>query len=303
VARCGCGNTCSCQVEQGDGISVTGTGASGNPFVIAADAEYIRDTINAAAALGSGIDSNDAGDSLSVLPSTDPGNAIEVGSDGRLHAVGSLIDIGPGLEVTDDGLSVAGEPPENYPDGCAPETDGTPVYLGNDGRLYSESPVIVGPVISVLGGTIASQSVNAAGTYFREGAYVTGSFTNPYCVPILVRCELYSAACVLATDAVQTILNYRAAMTVAVNAAAPALSSPVSVSETNGKAEVQNGSTSIANIAIDIPRAMKATYHEVLQPGDTLNIRGRQALVADLGSGQVFARDLEMKAIVLGRAA
>lgn len=88
MARCGCGSaSCACSVVAGDGIVVTGNGTPGSPYTVAAsedaDCPAVMDCVCDAVENGQGLDCNT--NTLSVLPSTDLGNELVFGSDGRLY--------------------------------------------------------------------------------------------------------------------------------------------------------------------------------------------------------------------------
>lgn len=156
-ARCGCSSTCGCCLTAGSGISITGTGNTGNCYTIAAsgtDCEAVQDCVGAAITAGTGATYNDAGNSISVLPSTDVGNQIVQGGDGRLFVppaafstceqiqdcIGTAVGNGQGITYNDaaDSFSV-----------CLSADAGNAVVFGSDGCLYVPTSAAGGTVIQV----------------------------------------------------------------------------------------------------------------------------------------------------------
>jgi hypothetical protein len=90
VARCGCGSgTCNCSVQAGAGITVEGNGTPASPYVVSSEdvdlaCTDVMSCVCAAVQAGDGLTCSAT--TLSVQPSTDAGNQITVGSDGRLYA-------------------------------------------------------------------------------------------------------------------------------------------------------------------------------------------------------------------------
>lgn len=87
MPRCGCSSDCSCSVVAGDGVTIEGNGQPGTPYVVSVGGDAcgpIMDCVCDAADAGMGVDCTAS--TLSVLPSTDAGNVIVTGSDGRLYA-------------------------------------------------------------------------------------------------------------------------------------------------------------------------------------------------------------------------
>lgn len=88
MGRCGCSSDCSCSVVAGDGVTVEGNGQPGTPYVVSTGGgefcAQVGSCVCTMATTGTGIDCTPA--SLSVLPSSDAGNVIVNGSDGRLYA-------------------------------------------------------------------------------------------------------------------------------------------------------------------------------------------------------------------------
>lgn len=89
TARCGCSSACSCAVTGGEGVTVTGNGSPGSEYVISMSSpescDVVAECVCAMADAGTGVECVGAG-ALSALPSTDAGNVIVTGSDGRLYA-------------------------------------------------------------------------------------------------------------------------------------------------------------------------------------------------------------------------
>lgn len=72
MARPGCGGGCNCLLANGTCTAVTGSGTAGDPFIISVDI-----------AVGdNGLECGPSG--AAVVPSTDAGNLLDFGTDGRL---------------------------------------------------------------------------------------------------------------------------------------------------------------------------------------------------------------------------
>lgn len=120
MARCFCGGTgsCECTIEAGDGITVTGTGSEGDPYIVTAapavgnivaldtttidmtvtgsgtggdpwtiSADLITEAVHdlIGGAFGQGLFYNDAGNTHEVMISTDANNALIFGTDSGLY--------------------------------------------------------------------------------------------------------------------------------------------------------------------------------------------------------------------------
>lgn len=107
--RCGCTGTCGCTIAGGSGITVTGNGGLGTPYVVSftggggAACNAIMDCVGAN--IGNGLVYDADAHRLSVKISTDSGNGAFIGSDGGLYAGAG--GGGGGGGVTVDGLATS----------------------------------------------------------------------------------------------------------------------------------------------------------------------------------------------------
>lgn len=87
MARCGCGGTCNCVIQEGDNTTVVGNGTSGNPYVISTDVKLgVIDTPTVDLTLtGTGTTPDPYEVQADVNISTDSNNCLIAGSDGGLY--------------------------------------------------------------------------------------------------------------------------------------------------------------------------------------------------------------------------
>ncbi|MFJ5037928.1 hypothetical protein [Streptomyces parvulus] len=155
-------------MEAGNGTTVTGTGSSGNPFVISVDTvdcSQVRPCISA----GNGAEYNQASGVVSARPSTDAGNLVEFGGDG-------------GLLVTTDCATVRGclsegngidYDPVTGVIAARPSTDpGNTISFGGDGGLYSAGGGGGGDTLVTAGDTTSVNNTVSG----------TGAIGDPYIV-------------------------------------------------------------------------------------------------------------------------
>lgn len=135
MARCGCSavETCNCAVQAGDGVSVTGSGTPGNPYVVAIDTidcEQVRPCISA----GKGAAYNSTSGIVSARLSPAPGNQIEFAPDGGLYVDTDCATV-RGCLTEGDGIDYD---PVTGVIAARPSTDpGNAVGFGGDGGLYA----------------------------------------------------------------------------------------------------------------------------------------------------------------------
>ncbi len=125
-------------VTAGDRVTVTGTGAAGDPYVVAADAPSCDD-VRPCLVAGDGIDYDPATGTIAARPSTDAGNTLGFGTDGGLM-VPAAEPLETGCGLTGDGsagaplAAVVGAWP--YP--CDVDANAGAVYCDSGGQLRSE---------------------------------------------------------------------------------------------------------------------------------------------------------------------
>ncbi|MFB7496105.1 hypothetical protein ACFC09_15660 [Streptomyces sp. NPDC056161] len=86
MAQFGCGGSrCTCQVTGGPGVTVTGNGSHGAPYVIEADGGTVScDQVRPCISAADGAAYDPATGVVSARPSADAGNQLSMGTDGRL---------------------------------------------------------------------------------------------------------------------------------------------------------------------------------------------------------------------------
>lgn len=100
MARCGCSsNQCNCVLVDGVNTTSSGAGTAASPYTVNVSNEAIQDAVGAA--LGCGLEYDDAGNQIRVNLSEQPGNTITCLADGLFSASGAVA-LGCGLEL--DGL-------------------------------------------------------------------------------------------------------------------------------------------------------------------------------------------------------
>lgn len=139
MARCGCSSECSCTIIAGDGVTVTGTGVPGDPYIVESSAspsaiEY-RDTPSVNMTFdgtGTGADPFEVSGDVKTAPAgglkvqadgvavkLDPraSNTLAVGPDGLRSAGEAAVELDPlgGLQVTPDGMAVKASPSSPAP--------------------------------------------------------------------------------------------------------------------------------------------------------------------------------------------
>lgn len=135
MARCGCSavETCNCSVQAGNGVSVTGSGTPGNPYVVAIDTidcAQVRPCISA----GKGAAYNSTSGIVSARLSPAAGNQIEFAPDGGLYVdtdcatVRGCLTEGNGIDY-DPLTGVIAARPSTDP--------GNALTFGGDGGLYA----------------------------------------------------------------------------------------------------------------------------------------------------------------------
>ncbi|WP_413808101.1 hypothetical protein [Streptomyces sp. OE57] len=107
MAQFGCGGSrCTCQVVAGPGVTVTGNGSNGAPYVISTGGTVTCDQVRPCISAGPGASYNPATGVIEARPSTDAGNTLEIGTDGGLLVPGPApLETGCGL--TGDGTAGA----------------------------------------------------------------------------------------------------------------------------------------------------------------------------------------------------
>lgn len=142
MAQFGCGGSrCTCVVQAGPGVTVTGNGSSSAPYVIGAGGggavtcDQVRPCISA----GDGAAYDPATGVVSARPSTDPGNNLSIGPDGGLLvAPAAPLDVGCGLTGDGSVTSPLAVAVGSWPYPCDPDVAGGAIVCGTDGVLRGE---------------------------------------------------------------------------------------------------------------------------------------------------------------------
>ncbi len=139
MARCGCGGgQCTCSVQAGTNVTVSGSGSAANPFVISAEVpcEDVRGCLSA----GPGINLDPATGEISADLSEEAGNNLVVGPDGGLlvPTAGGAVLAGCGLTGDGSGSAPLAVATGTWPYACAPEVAGGVIVCGSDGVLRGE---------------------------------------------------------------------------------------------------------------------------------------------------------------------
>ena len=125
-------------VQAGDRATVTGTGTAGDPYVVSADPPSCED-VRPCLVAGDGIDYDAATGVVAARPSTDAGNGLGFGTDGGL-LVPAAEPLTAGCGLTGDGS--AGAPLSAavaaWPYACDLDANAGGVYCDSAGQLRSE---------------------------------------------------------------------------------------------------------------------------------------------------------------------
>ncbi|MET9818352.1 hypothetical protein [Streptomyces sp. NPDC006355] len=141
MAQFGCGGSrCTCVVQAGPGVTVTGNGSSSAPYVIGAGGGAVTcDQVRPCISAGDGVAYDPSTGVVSARPSTEPGNTLGVGPDG------GLLVPGPAPLATACGLlgdGTAGAPLAaavgTWPYACDADANGGVIVCGSDGVLRGE---------------------------------------------------------------------------------------------------------------------------------------------------------------------
>lgn len=133
MARCGCAGACGCSLAPGPGVAISGNGSAANPYVISAsaasDCEIIQDCIGAA--VGPGLEYDDAANQFRVKISSAAGNAAAIGVDGGIYAAGGGGSGGLTFVSTQDTpcIDLSGQGTTGAPLSAAPIIDPNPGQL------------------------------------------------------------------------------------------------------------------------------------------------------------------------------
>ena len=166
MARCGCqGTTCSCVIQGGGGVTVSGAGSGGNPYIISSDVNLI------------GVDSPTidlalSGDGSSANPYTLTGNAVVELAD-LMDVDASVLTSGYVLARQADG-TFALVPPATAPPGA--------ITIGNGIQGDGSSGSPLGIKLAAGSGLVvdASGLKLAGGSDWTEfNPTLTGSSSNP----------------------------------------------------------------------------------------------------------------------------
>lgn len=199
MARCGCSSTCSCSVVAGDGVTVSGIGTAGNPYVISADAGgalQVNDTptVNLTL-LGSGTEADPHIISAAVNISAIAGNLVTAQVDGLAVTCESIQDcmgtaLGNGLQYN-DGLNLFSV----FPSADA----GNAISIGGDGGIFA--PVGGGNPVLTADTNCINLSGDGSGVALSADPIINAAAGNLLtCTPTGLRAALTMGACGLTGD-------------------------------------------------------------------------------------------------------
>ncbi len=140
MARCGCQGGCSCSVQGSGPITVSGNGSSGAPFVVGLtyDGQSGCDGIMACVCDHSGDGLRCSNGTLSVAPSDDEGNLVQIGTDGGVFV--PTAGASAGL-VAGQAIDITGDQASGYTIGARISADpDNALTLGSDGGLFVQGP-------------------------------------------------------------------------------------------------------------------------------------------------------------------
>lgn len=140
MARCGCGGACSCALVAGDNTTVTGSGTPANPWKVNAvtNCDEVRDCFTS----GNGTTYDPSDGSFDVCISPNTPNALTRDANGCLIVApgAATVTTGCGLEGTGTPADPVRANTQTWPFACDLEDQGSGVYCGTDGQLYSDPP-------------------------------------------------------------------------------------------------------------------------------------------------------------------
>lgn len=183
MARCGCQGGCSCAFVAAAPVSLSGTGATGDPLRIGLsyDGETGCDAI--AACVGDHVDApltyDEVTGQLGVRTSADPGNLVQQGSDGGLFV--PTAGASAGL-VEGDGIDITGDQASGYTISARISADPrNGLVLGSDGGLY-------------VRGREIEQAVTLVSFTNQSSHTRTITFSTPFSAPPVVSIGIASGA-------------------------------------------------------------------------------------------------------------
>lgn len=138
MARCGCGGACSCALTAGDNITVSGSGTAANPWVVSATTDCTE--VRACFTSGNGTTYDPTDGSFDVCISPVTPNALTRDANGCLRVVpgASTVTAGCGILGTGTPADPIRASTGTWPYACDLEDNGSGVYCGADGRLYTD---------------------------------------------------------------------------------------------------------------------------------------------------------------------
>lgn len=180
MARCGCGGDCGCSLVSGDGVVVTGSGSTANPWkpnAAIADCADVRACLSANQ--GAAFDATTG--MISVCLSPNAGQAITRDVNGCLYVGAGASTVTAGCGLTGNGAPATPLTADTsaWPYACDIATQGGVVSCDPaTGRLWSE-PRSHSMMQSVFFDQTYNLPVPATATQSNLIQTVTGSFTNP----------------------------------------------------------------------------------------------------------------------------
>lgn len=139
MARCGCGGSCGCSLSGGDNVVVTGSGSSGNPWVI--DSHVDCAEARACFSGSGGVNFDSATGVISADVSSTAGNQLVVDANGLFVPAGSnTVSTGPGILGNGSGGNPVRANLRTWPFACSQDANGSVVQVDSSGRLVGEPP-------------------------------------------------------------------------------------------------------------------------------------------------------------------
>lgn len=138
MARCGCGGgQCTCTVQAGDNVTVSGSGSAANPYVVSS--QVTCEDVRACLSAGPGINFDQGTGVISADVSGQAGNNLVAGPDGLyVPTAGGSVLAGCGLIGDGTGSAPLKVATGTWPYACSPDTAGGVIVCGADGVLRGE---------------------------------------------------------------------------------------------------------------------------------------------------------------------
>jgi hypothetical protein len=177
IARCGCGGSCGCNLEAGPNVTVGGTGAPANPWIVSAltNCPEVRNCITQ----GEGIDYDPGTGVVAVCISPDVGNNLALDANDCLYVPTGAATVTAGCGITGDGSG--GDPVRAnvgvWPYPCDVGTFGSTISCESEAGLLKGAPTGLATLVST------AFTRDYAATLFNTGTSTVEADT--FMVPLL----------------------------------------------------------------------------------------------------------------------